>query len=112
MIGSAFARSRPMMAGAAFGRSRPMMAGAGRADAAWALTKWWKAHTPDNGLVMRTLSPYEQQPVMPWMKTWPQAAYTKFVRSVPYWGTSFFIVWATVEITDAIDAQESMDHRF
>ena len=39
------------MIGSAFARSRPMMAGAGRPDAAWALTKWWKAHTPDNGLV-------------------------------------------------------------
>mmetsp|Transcript_16609 Transcript_16609/g.23486 ORF Transcript_16609/g.23486 Transcript_16609/m.23486 type:complete len:90 (+) Transcript_16609:119-388(+) len=36
-----------------------------------ALVKWWKGYAPVHGLVTRTISPYRQDFITPWVKEWP-----------------------------------------
>mmetsp|Transcript_1913 Transcript_1913/g.2675 ORF Transcript_1913/g.2675 Transcript_1913/m.2675 type:complete len:102 (+) Transcript_1913:49-354(+) len=92
-------------------RSRVLL-GPGRSDVSPHLVKWWGKQKQVDGMITRHLSPYEQQPVMPWLKTFPQRAYDKFVNSFMYWGTTAGIVVGTVIWADAVDAAESFSHRF
>ncbi len=36
------------------------------------LTKWWSKYTPVNHVVTRTISPYNQDVLTPWIRTWPE----------------------------------------
>mmetsp|Transcript_21653 Transcript_21653/g.31366 ORF Transcript_21653/g.31366 Transcript_21653/m.31366 type:complete len:99 (+) Transcript_21653:81-377(+) len=98
MIGSAIARSRPMMAP--------------RHDVSSFMVKWWKGRVPNDGQITKTLSPYEQQIIMPWLRTWPKRAYEKFMGSFIYWGGAGGIVIGTAILSDAADAAEDFSHRF
>mmetsp|Transcript_25594 Transcript_25594/g.39649 ORF Transcript_25594/g.39649 Transcript_25594/m.39649 type:complete len:98 (+) Transcript_25594:41-334(+) len=93
----------------AFSRTRAVKAV--RNDVAPAMEKWWKAHKKDDGMITRTLSPYEQQAIMPWIRDWPKIAYKKFTSSFLHWGSSFAIVIATVELTDAASDAAEYAHR-
>ncbi|KAL3785096.1 hypothetical protein ACHAW5_006790 [Stephanodiscus triporus] len=97
MISSAFARSRPLMA---------------RYDVSPHMTKWWKAVRPDDGQIIRHLSPYEQQIIMPWLKTWPKRAWAKFSDSGPYLIGTFMIVYGTVVGAEAADKAQDHSYRY
>mmetsp|Transcript_33164 Transcript_33164/g.48627 ORF Transcript_33164/g.48627 Transcript_33164/m.48627 type:complete len:99 (-) Transcript_33164:289-585(-) len=98
-----------MVLSSGFSRSRPMMA---RYDVAPALVKWWKVHGSVNGEVTRSLSPYEQQAMVPWLRTFPKLAFQKFTRSVPYWGSAAAVVIGTGVIGNSLDEAEDFSHRF
>ncbi|KAL7464491.1 hypothetical protein ACHAXS_004826 [Conticribra weissflogii] len=97
MLSSAFARSRPVMA---------------RHDVSPHLVKWWKGVRPDEGQVTRHLSPFEQQVMVPWLKTFPKRAYAKFADSGPYLVGTFILVWGTAELSDAADAAQDRSYRY
>mmetsp|Transcript_12094 Transcript_12094/g.21500 ORF Transcript_12094/g.21500 Transcript_12094/m.21500 type:complete len:98 (-) Transcript_12094:260-553(-) len=97
------------MMSSAFARSRPLMA---RYDVAPHLTKWWKGVRPDDGQVTRHLSPFEQQIIMPWLKTFPKRAYDKFSDSGPYIVTTFILVYGTATLADAADLAQDKSYRY
>ncbi|KAL3827377.1 hypothetical protein ACHAXA_003111 [Cyclostephanos tholiformis] len=124
MISSAFARSRPLMA---------------RYDVSPHMVKWWKAVRPDDGQVRsgfivsearrrcdicisesnarhlwitRHVSPYEQQIIVPWIKTWPKRAWAKFSDSGPYLIGTFMIVYGTVVGAEAADKAQDHSYRY
>mmetsp|Transcript_2693 Transcript_2693/g.7053 ORF Transcript_2693/g.7053 Transcript_2693/m.7053 type:complete len:95 (-) Transcript_2693:387-671(-) len=90
-------------------RSRPLLA---RYDVSPHMVKWWKSQKPDNGQVTRHLSPYEQQAIMPWLRSFPKKTYDKFMGSFMYWGSSAVIVLGTASLSDAADAAQDREHRF
>lgn len=98
----------------AFSQTSKRLMAAIRNDVQPALVKWWKSHsdTKVDGMITRQLSPFVQKPVMPWLKTFPELAFKKFTRSVPYWGGAVAIVWGTVTWGDWADDQQSRAHRF
>mmetsp|Transcript_13006 Transcript_13006/g.17890 ORF Transcript_13006/g.17890 Transcript_13006/m.17890 type:complete len:99 (+) Transcript_13006:83-379(+) len=98
MLRSAIARSRPLMAP--------------RYDVAPFMVKWWKARVPNDGQITRTLSPYEQQAIMPWLRSFPKRFYDKFTGSFLYWGGAGAVVIGTAVASDAADAAEDFSHRF
>merc|ERR1711971_1450508 len=97
MISSAFARSRPLMA---------------RHDVSPHLAKWWKGVRPDEGQISRHISPFEQQIVMPWFKTFPKRAYEKFSDSGPYVVGTTLLVYGTAVMSDAIDLEQDKSYRY
>ena len=62
--------------------------------------------------VTRHLSPYEQQIVMPWLRTFPKRAYEKFMGSFVYWGGAAVLTLGTASLSDAADAAQDREHRF
>ncbi|KAL7539824.1 hypothetical protein ACHAXR_009639 [Thalassiosira sp. AJA248-18] len=97
MISSAFARSRPLMA---------------RHDVSPHLTKWWKGVRPDDGQVTRHLSPFEQQIMMPWLKTFPKRAWAKFSDSGHYIIATTIAVYGTAVWSDAMDDAQDRSYRY
>eukprot|EP00521_Asterionellopsis_glacialis_P001550 CAMPEP_0195255504 /NCGR_PEP_ID=MMETSP0706-20130129/5687_1 /TAXON_ID=33640 /ORGANISM="Asterionellopsis glacialis, Strain CCMP134" /LENGTH=95 /DNA_ID=CAMNT_0040308383 /DNA_START=36 /DNA_END=323 /DNA_ORIENTATION=+ len=93
----------------AFNRTRVALA---RYDVSPHMLKWWKDVKGDNGLVTRSLSPYEQQAVMPWLREFPKKAYTKFTESGAYWISAGVIVYGTAAMGDAVNEAEAREHRF
>jgi len=76
------------------------------------MAKWWKSTPGESGQVTRHLSPYEQQIMMPWVRSFPKRAYDKFTDSVVYWAGSAVIVLVTAHLSDAADAAQDREHRF
>ncbi|GMI48959.1 hypothetical protein TrCOL_g13186 [Triparma columacea] len=68
-----------------------------RADVDLSMSKWWAAFKHQDGLVTQHLSPFEQQALMPWVRTWPKRLYEKFVASVFDWAPSLGLMYAIVE---------------
>ncbi|KAL7433347.1 hypothetical protein ACHAXH_005522 [Discostella pseudostelligera] len=97
------------MVSAAFSRSRMLMA---RHDVSPHMTKWWKAVRPDDGQITRHLSPYEQQIMMPWLKTFPKRAWEKFSDSGPYLIVTALIVYGTVVGSEAADQAQDRSYRY
>ena len=62
--------------------------------------------------VTRHLSPYEQQIVMPWLRTFPKRAYEKFMGSFVYWGGAAVLTLGTASLSDSLDAAQDREHRF
>lgn len=62
--------------------------------------------------VTRHLSPFEQQIVMPWIKTFPKRAYAKFSGSGPYLVATAVIVYGTAVASDAADAAQDKSYRY
>ena len=62
--------------------------------------------------VTRHLSPFEQQIVMPWIKTFPKRAYAKFSDSGPYLVVTAVIVYGTAVASDAADAAQDKSYRY
>ncbi len=62
--------------------------------------------------VTRHLSPFEQQIVMPWLKTFPKRAYAKFSDSGPYLVVTTIIVYGTAALSDAADAAQDKSYRY
>ena len=62
--------------------------------------------------VTRHLSPFEQQIVMPWLKTFPKRAYAKFSDSGPYIVVTAIIVYGTAAASDAADAAQDKSYRY
>mmetsp|Transcript_23682 Transcript_23682/g.47091 ORF Transcript_23682/g.47091 Transcript_23682/m.47091 type:complete len:94 (+) Transcript_23682:57-338(+) len=92
-----------------FARSAVRMA---RYDVSPHLSKWWKGVRPDDGQVTRHLSPFEQQIVVPWLKTFPKRAYAKFSDSGPYIVVTAIIVYGTAAASDAADAAQDKSYRY
>lgn len=90
-------------------RSRPLMA---RYDVSSHMVKWWKGHKATDGQITRSLSPYEQQVVVPWLKSWPKRAYDKFSDSFIYWGGAAALTIGTAVIADEADAAQDRSHRY
>lgn len=97
------------MVASAFSKSRPLLA---RYDVSPHMTKWWKANRNVNGEVTRHLSPFEQQAVVPWLRTFPKRAYDKFMDSGFYLITTGAIVIGTAAWADEADAAEDRSHRY
>jgi hypothetical protein len=76
------------------------------------MVKWWKGQAPLDGMVTRSLSPYEQQVVVPWLKSWPKRAYDKFMDSGIYWGGAAMLTVGTAILADEADAAQDRSHRF
>mmetsp|Transcript_17802 Transcript_17802/g.17188 ORF Transcript_17802/g.17188 Transcript_17802/m.17188 type:complete len:98 (+) Transcript_17802:58-351(+) len=93
----------------AFSRSRPLMA---RYDVSPHMVKWWKSNKNVNGEVTRHLSPFEQQAVVPWLRTFPKRAYDKFMDSGAYLIGTAIIVIGSAAAADEADAAEDRSHRF
>eukprot|EP00804_Cyclotella_cryptica_P002615 CCRYP_010442-RA/>CCRYP_010442-RA protein AED:0.12 eAED:0.12 QI:50/1/1/1/1/1/3/643/98 len=98
-----------MALSSAFARSRTLMA---RHDVSPHLVKWWKGVRPDEGQITRHLSPFEQQIILPWLKTWPKRAYDKFADSGPYLVTTFVLVYGIAAASDAADAAQDRSYRY
>ncbi|KAL7550884.1 hypothetical protein ACHAWF_014088 [Thalassiosira exigua] len=94
---------------AAFARSRPLMA---RHDVSPHLVKIWKAHRPDDGQITRHLSPFEQQIMVPWLKTFPKRAWAKFSDSGPYLVCTAALVYGTAAWADAADEAQDRSYRY
>lgn len=62
--------------------------------------------------VTRHLSPFEQQIVMPWIKSFPKRAYAKFSDSGPYLVATTIIVYGTAALSDAADAAQDKSYRY
>jgi hypothetical protein len=62
--------------------------------------------------VTRHLSPFEQQIVMPWLKTFPKRAYAKFSDSGPYLVATAIIVYGTAAASDAADHAQDKSYRY
>ena len=62
--------------------------------------------------ITRHLSPYEQQIVMPWLRTFPKRAYEKFMGSFVYWGGAAVLTLGTASLSDSLDAAQDREHRF
>jgi len=62
--------------------------------------------------ITRHLSPYEQQIVMPWLRTFPKRAYEKFMGSFVYWGGAAALTLGTASLSDSLDAAQDREHRF
>ena len=62
--------------------------------------------------VTRHLSPYEQQIVMPFLRTFPKRAYEKFMGSFVYWGGAAVLTLGTASLSDSLDAAQDREHRF
>mmetsp|Transcript_5209 Transcript_5209/g.6371 ORF Transcript_5209/g.6371 Transcript_5209/m.6371 type:complete len:95 (-) Transcript_5209:236-520(-) len=92
-----------------FSRSRPVLA---RYDVSSHMVKWWKGYKPADGQVTRSLSPYEQQIVVPWLRTFPKRAYEKFSDSFLYWGGCGILTIGTAVIADEADAAQDRSHRY
>ena len=76
------------------------------------LIKWWKKVKPEDGQVIRQLSPYEQQVLVPWLKTWPKRTYEKASDSMGYVIATAVIVLGTATWADATDAAIDREHRY
>merc|ERR1712071_277988 len=61
-----------MVLSAAFRHTRPLLAEPARGDVSPAMVKWWKPGLKDNGQITRSLSPYEQEIVEPWLRSFPK----------------------------------------
>jgi hypothetical protein len=76
-----------------------------------AMTKWWKKKRPAEAEITMHLSPYEQQALIPWIKTFPKKA----VARVPVYlwpvGTLAFI-YGIMASTEMRDQAEDLEHRF
>ncbi|KAL3761000.1 hypothetical protein ACHAWU_004620 [Discostella pseudostelligera] len=83
-----------------------------RHDVSPHMTKWWKAVRPDDGQITRHLSPYEQQIMMPWLKTFPKRAWEKFSDSGPYLIGTALIVYGTVVGSEAADQAQDRSYRY
>mmetsp|Transcript_23331 Transcript_23331/g.34565 ORF Transcript_23331/g.34565 Transcript_23331/m.34565 type:complete len:95 (-) Transcript_23331:181-465(-) len=92
-----------------FARSRPVLA---RYDVSSHMNKWWKGQKPTDGQVTRCLSPYEQQVVVPWVKSFPKRAYDKFSDSWIYWGGCAVLTVGTAVGADEADAAQDRSHRY
>ena len=62
--------------------------------------------------ITRHLSPYEQQIVMPWLRSFPKRAYEKFMGSFVYWGGAAVLTLGTASLSDSLDAAQDREHRF
>lgn len=62
--------------------------------------------------VTRHLSPFEQQIIMPWLKTFPKRAYAKFSDSGPYLVVTAAIVYGTAAASDAADKAQDKSYRY
>ncbi|KAL3792880.1 hypothetical protein HJC23_004805 [Cyclotella cryptica] len=62
--------------------------------------------------ITRHLSPFEQQIILPWLKTWPKRAYDKFADSGPYLVTTFVLVYGIAAASDAADAAQDRSYRY
>mmetsp|Transcript_40027 Transcript_40027/g.81735 ORF Transcript_40027/g.81735 Transcript_40027/m.81735 type:complete len:95 (-) Transcript_40027:229-513(-) len=93
----------------ALSRTRPLLA---RYDVSPHLVKWWKSTANMDGQITRHLSPYEQQAVVPWLRSFPKRAFDKFSDTFMYWGGAGVIVFGTAAWSDAADAAQDREHRF
>mmetsp|Transcript_15170 Transcript_15170/g.23111 ORF Transcript_15170/g.23111 Transcript_15170/m.23111 type:complete len:101 (-) Transcript_15170:235-537(-) len=100
-----------MASRAALSRSRPLM-GPVRYDVSPHLVKWWKGVKPDDGQVIRHLSPFEQHPVMPWFKTWPGKVMDRAPNYIIYLGGSLALSYFTIIYCDSYDKAEKKSHRY
>merc|ERR1711934_608866 len=75
------------------------------------MNKWWKGGVSVDGEITRHLSPYEQHIITPWLRTWPQRAYDKFMGSFLHVGMAACIVIGTTFWGDNADAAENFAHR-
>mmetsp|Transcript_21003 Transcript_21003/g.41194 ORF Transcript_21003/g.41194 Transcript_21003/m.41194 type:complete len:88 (-) Transcript_21003:171-434(-) len=75
------------------------------------LTKLWKKFKPENGRVTRTVSPYQQDFISPWVKTWPEKMKHKFTDNILDVGPAFLILVGTVAWGDATYEAEMKKHR-
>eukprot|EP00541_Cyclophora_tenuis_P002563 CAMPEP_0116541356 /NCGR_PEP_ID=MMETSP0397-20121206/439_1 /TAXON_ID=216820 /ORGANISM="Cyclophora tenuis, Strain ECT3854" /LENGTH=98 /DNA_ID=CAMNT_0004065293 /DNA_START=41 /DNA_END=337 /DNA_ORIENTATION=- len=98
-----------MVASRAIARSRVLLA---RKDVSPHMVKWWNKVRPDDGQVVRSLSPFEQHAIMPWIKTFPK----KLVERAPMY---FFnvvlplsIAYGMIGACGAAEEAEIMKHRF
>jgi hypothetical protein len=57
------------------------------------------------------LSPYEQQPIVPWLKTFPKKVADRFVTYLWPTGT-IALVWAVIAWSEAKDHEEEYQHRY
>mmetsp|Transcript_3302 Transcript_3302/g.3850 ORF Transcript_3302/g.3850 Transcript_3302/m.3850 type:complete len:98 (+) Transcript_3302:40-333(+) len=95
-----------------FARSRTLMA---RSDVSSHMVKWWKGQVSTkvmDGQITRSLSPYEQAAVTPWLKTFPKRAYDKFMDSAVYWLGAGAVTIGTVIWADKADAAQDFSHRY
>ncbi|EJK65388.1 hypothetical protein THAOC_13759 [Thalassiosira oceanica] len=83
-----------------------------RYDVSPHMKTWWKGVRPDEGQITRHLSPFEQQVMMPWLKTWPKRAYVKFADSGPYLVATAILVYGTAAWSDAADAAQDRSYRY
>lgn len=101
--------SLTMVLSGAFRRSRAVLA---RYNVEPHMVKYWSKQKPDNGVVTRHLSPYEQQPVAPWLKTFPKKVVDRAPYYVTYLGGSMVLTYLTVVWAEKVDDDESRAHRF
>lgn len=90
-------------------RTRPVMA---RYDVAPAMVKWWKSQLPDNGQIVRSLSPYEQQTSAPWIRTFPKRAYDKFMGGGIWGAGTAALVYGVASLSIDADNAEDFQHRY
>mmetsp|Transcript_47790 Transcript_47790/g.93337 ORF Transcript_47790/g.93337 Transcript_47790/m.93337 type:complete len:101 (-) Transcript_47790:218-520(-) len=86
----------------AFSRSHQLR-GKVRTDVDMHLSKWWMKQVPDNGLVSRHISPFEQQSIMPWMRTWHKRVYVRVTETFWY---GFVILGGTYSMIEYADKEE------
>lgn len=93
----------------AFARSRTLFA---RTDVSVTMVKWWKQTPNFNGQVTRSLSPYEQQIIVPWMKTWPKRLHDRFFDHGIWLTGSIALLWVISEGADQLEAADQFQHRY
>ncbi|GBG32123.1 Cytochrome b-c1 complex subunit 8 [Hondaea fermentalgiana] len=75
------------------------------------LAKLWKKYKPINGLVTRTVSPYQQDFITPWVKTWPEKMKHKISDNLFDVGPGVLVLFGTVAWADATFESEMKKHR-
>ncbi|GAB5033535.1 Hypothetical protein NocV09_01400690 [Nannochloropsis oceanica] len=81
--------------------ARQMGHGLERVDVSLSMRKWWKlGYTRQNGLITKTLSPFEQRIITPMLDDAP----TKILKYLKRWSTTilpaFVITYSTVKWAD------------
>mmetsp|Transcript_28236 Transcript_28236/g.65388 ORF Transcript_28236/g.65388 Transcript_28236/m.65388 type:complete len:97 (+) Transcript_28236:30-320(+) len=93
----------------AFSRSRVLLA---RYDVSPHMVKWWGKVRPDNGQIVRSLSPFEQHSIMPWLKTFPRKMMDRAPNYIIYFGGSMGSFYGISAYADEVDRAEHRSHRF
>mmetsp|Transcript_10928 Transcript_10928/g.27527 ORF Transcript_10928/g.27527 Transcript_10928/m.27527 type:complete len:89 (-) Transcript_10928:142-408(-) len=75
------------------------------------LVKWWTKYSPVNGMVTRTVSPYRQDVITPWVKKWPAKAQKKVVDNFMDVVPPFLTLIGVVAWGDATYDREVRKHR-
>ncbi|GMH55763.1 hypothetical protein TrLO_g4506 [Triparma laevis f. longispina] len=95
----------------AFRASSSLRAGKPRNDVPLAMSKWWGSYKAQDGVVTQQLSPYEQQAIMPWVRTWPKRLMTKFTSTALDWVPPFVLMIGLVEWSEWKHSDIAHHHR-